>query len=163
MKTENAQRMEVTFYRQWQAFPHTRKTSPDEILVGVAPDGPDAGGYYEFRIEHVGTEPGQRRPIALRVGLFVDSWRAFRDLPEFFDLLADLDESKNAGRSMFTLDDLVPSLEAIGWRDRTEDLAARHQHALGMAFPSGGRGDAASGPPAPEQGLGGTRTPRSDS
>lgn len=123
----------VTFYRQWLAFPFTKMDGrPDEIMVGVSPNGPGEGGNYEFSIEHVGTERGNHRPpIALQVNLFADSWRAFRDLPEFFDLLADLDESGSGARSQLDLDDLIPSLEAMGWNDITAQYANRHVHVFG--------------------------------
>lgn len=132
-KTETERMMTVTFYRQWLAFPLSkmRGDEPDTIMVCVSPNGPDEGGNYEFLVKHVGTESKYREAIALRVDMFTDSWRAFRDLPEFFDLLAELDESDAAGRSRLTLDDLIPSLEVMGWRDRTEEFAANHEHSWG--------------------------------
>ena len=72
--------MRVTFYRSWRAFPHTRVDQDDDIMVSVEPNSEGEGGTYEFSIRHVGTHR-RRRPIALRVDLFADSWRAFHDLP----------------------------------------------------------------------------------
>ena len=117
--------LHVTFYRSWRAFPRSRDRA-DDIVVGVEPNGEHAGGNYEFTIEHIGTEPG-RRPIALRVQLFNDSWRAFADLPEFFDLLASLDRS-DGDRPGVTLDDLMPMLRGLGWFDKTDGYAANHEH-----------------------------------
>jgi hypothetical protein len=122
--------LHVEFYRSWSAFPHTRDRA-DDIVVSVAPNGQNQPGNYEFSIEHTGSEKGRREPIALRVQLFCDSWRAFRDLPEFFDLLADLDESTSAGRSKLSLADLIPSLEAMGWHDKTATYADQHTHVVG--------------------------------
>lgn len=121
--------MDVTFYRNWKAFPHTR-AEDDLIVVGVNPNGPDEGGNYEFTIAHVGTS-GPRDPIGLQVRIFDDGWRAFSDLPGFFDLLAGLDQSASAGPSPYTLDHLIPSLLALGWRDRTSEFTSAHEHVHG--------------------------------
>ena len=122
--------LHVEFYRSRIAFPHSRMHDrPDDIMVGVSPNGQHEGGNYEFSIEHVGTERGLR-PIALRVQLFTDSWRAFADLPEFFALLASLDTSVGT-RPGPTLDDLTPRLAALGWMDITDKYASRHEHVIG--------------------------------
>lgn len=118
------------FYRTWTAFPHSRRDGrADDIVVNVHPNGYGEGGNYEFVIEHTGTEAG-RKPIALRVKMFADSWRAFYDLPEFFDLLGELDESQGA-QNATTLDDLTPRLLALGWIDRTDEFAVNHEHVIG--------------------------------
>lgn len=122
---------EVTFYRSWVAFPFIKRDGrADEIMVSVDPSGDEDGSNYEFGIEHVGTEPRRREPIALRVQLFADSWRAFTDLPEFFALLASLDESgpSRARAKKVTLDDLTPHLLALGWTDITGKYARQHEH-----------------------------------
>lgn len=122
--------LRVEFYRSRIAFPHTRMDGcADDIMVGVSPNGPDQGGNYEFSIEHVGTERGSR-PIALRVQLFADSWRAFADLPDFFDLLVSLDRSEGTSPGP-TLDDLTPLLVDLGWVDTTAKYTSRHEHVIG--------------------------------
>lgn len=127
---ENDATPKVTFYRSWVAFPFIKRDGrPDEIMVSVEPAEGEASNY-EFGIEHVGTEPRYREPIALRVQLFADSWRAFTDLPEFFALLASLDESgPSRHRSeKVSLDDLTPRLLALGWTDITPKYARQHEH-----------------------------------
>lgn len=121
--------MDVSFYQSWRAFPHTRDQD-DSLVVSVHPHGRDRGGNYEFSVTHVGTK-GNRQPIALQACLFSDSWRAFADLPEFFNLLGLLDESASEGRSTLSLNDLIPSLEAMGWRDETDQYANQHSHVIG--------------------------------
>lgn len=137
MSEQTTEKVHVEFYRSWRAFPHTKiEGRPDDIMVTVSPNGPGKGGDYEFSIEHVGTESKYREPIALRVQLFADSWRAFADLPEFFALLGELDESQrpiwhSSRAPKATLDDLTPRLLALGWSDITDRFAKRHEHLVG--------------------------------
>lgn len=112
----------VRFYRSLEAFPHLKREGrADTLWVNVSPNGDEVGSY-EFAIEHVGSERGSR-PIALRAQLFASSWRAFVDLPEFFTLLASLDESQT-GYGHISLDDLIPLLLNLGWVDQTAQYAA---------------------------------------
>lgn len=121
--------MKVTFYRSRDAFPHLRQQQRDDDIMVSVRNGDSS--LYEFSIVHVGTDSRSRSPIALQVRLFADSWRAFTDLPEFFSLLASLDESGRNGRSSLDLDVLTPLLVDLGWVDRTEHYGSQHEHALG--------------------------------
>ena len=123
---------DVSFYRTRDAFPHTRLEDRDaDLVVSVQPHG-EPHSNYEFIVTHVGTRRRDRGPIALRVGLFSDSWRAFTDLPEFFALLASLDETNRGdGRSALDLDALSLHLVSLGWTDKTDAYASQHEHVIG--------------------------------
>ena len=123
---------DVSFYRTRDAFPHTRLQDIDaDLVVSVNPHD-EGRGNYEFIVTHVGTSRRDREPIALRVGLFSDSWAAFSDLPEFFSLLASLDESnRRSGRSTLTLEQLSDHLMSLGWTDKTDAYGSQHEHSVG--------------------------------
>lgn len=117
------QSMQVSFYRQWEAFPYSR-TEDDCIMVTVHPNGRDQCGNYEFMIEGVGSQTG--RYVGARLCLFDDSWRALSDLPALVATLVDRDTSASRGRPGLGLDDVADILSGLGYRDRTPEFAARY-------------------------------------
>lgn len=126
--------MKVQFYRQRDAFPHTRKEqyTPDEIEIMVMLDGSDSdeGLSYEFKVAHIGTEPKYRKPIGLQIQIFDDGWRAFQDLPEFFEALRANDREYRDEEHL-DLDGLTQILLDLGYEDITERYSQRVVHVQG--------------------------------
>lgn len=84
-----------------------------KVEIGLVVGGKAGGGCeYEFSvmIERVGGR------AALTLRLFNDSWKAFTDCPEVFNILARLHDDGRRGATKKDFDFLCGELERAGWR-----------------------------------------------
>lgn len=90
----------------------------DAINFSVS-DGPKNDGFlYEFHIALVQWRDGR---CAMQARVYSDSWRAYADCPEVWELLASMhrcfEDGNYSRKGPEVFDDLVSRLEKAGWKN----------------------------------------------